>query len=250
MLADVSGHGSAVAEIANNLRLLMRRYINHIRQLTFVTRMNDAFAKLSSAGGFATAVVATFLAPTRMLTFSNAGHPIPLIYTAKDGRWRFLKIEASHESATGGPSDLPLGIFEDGTYAELEVTLEAGDMILFYTDAFIESQAPTGELLGLDAFLNVVSELGSVNPDTLLEQIVERVVALYQGNLTNDDVTLLLFRPTGKDERVPLKKRLAAPFRLARGILQSLLNGGRGIPLPEVSWENLGLTSMKAAPKK
>ena len=91
MLADVSGHGSAVAETANHLRLLMRRYVNHIQQLKFVSSMNDEFSNLNHAGGFATAVVATFLAPNRRLTFSNAGHPCPLIYTVRDQRWRLLQ---------------------------------------------------------------------------------------------------------------------------------------------------------------
>ena len=60
MLADVSGHGSAVAATANQLRLLMRRYVNHIQQVKFVSSMNDEFSNVSQAGRFATAVVATF----------------------------------------------------------------------------------------------------------------------------------------------------------------------------------------------
>lgn len=140
MLADVSGHGKAVSETANTLRLLMRRYVNHIQQLKFVTSMNGEFANLAHTGGFATAVVATFLAPTRRLTFSNAGHPCPLIYTARDRQWRLLEIQRDDEGHLCGPSDLPLGIFEEGTYAELELLLDVGDLVLFYTDAFIESR--------------------------------------------------------------------------------------------------------------
>src|SRR4051794_14837632 len=71
MLADVSGHGTAVADTATHLRMLMRRYVNHVQQLKFVSSMNDEFSNLNHAGGFATAVVATFLAPTRSLAFSN-----------------------------------------------------------------------------------------------------------------------------------------------------------------------------------
>jgi serine phosphatase RsbU (regulator of sigma subunit) len=209
---------------------------------------------LSHAGGFATAVVATFLAPTRTLTFSNAGHPVPLVYTSRDGKWRLLDSQKNNGGQLHGPSDLPLGIFENGTYAELDLELDVGDLILFYTDAFIESQAASGDLLGTDAFLKIVSELDGHQPEQLLEQIVAKVTSLHPGNLTNDDVTLLLFRPTGKASQVPFKNRILAPFRFVKGVAQSLLNGGRGMPLPEFSKENLLGTkyvplSRKAKPK-
>lgn len=240
MLADVSGHGAAVAETANHLRLLMRRYVNHIQQLKFVMSMNTEFAGLANSGGFATAVVATFLAPTRRLTFSNAGHPCPFIYTVRDRRWRQLETSKDEAGRLQGPSDLPLGIFEDGTYAELEMTLEIGDLVLFFTDALVESRDANGDLLGAEAFLKIVSELDGSQPENLLNQIVERVTSLRPGNLTDDDVTLLLFRATGEASRVPFKNRVMAPFRLLKGVADSLLNGGRGMPLPEISVANLG----------
>lgn len=248
MLADVSGHGSAVSETANNLRLLMRRYVNHIQQLKFVTSMNDEFAQVSHAGGFATAVVATFLAPNRQLTFSNAGHPCPLIYTARDRRWRLLETLPDENGKLQGPSDLPLGIFEHGTYAELKLRLELGDLVFFYTDAFIESRGPDGNLLGSNAFLDLVTAMDITHPETLPEQIVAKITSLYPGNLSDDDLTLLLFRPTGEDAHVPFTKRVMAPIRLLKGMASSLLSGGRGMPLPEFSLENLGMGSLKEPP--
>ncbi len=240
MLADVSGHGSAVAKIANDLRMLMRRYVNHIQQVKFVSSMNNEFATLASSGGFATAVVATFLAPTRRLTFSNAGHPHPLIYTARDRRWRLLETSKDDSGHLCGPSDLPLGIFEDGAYGELELMLDVGDLVLFHTDAFIEARDAKGELLGSQAFLDIVSEMGGEHPETLLEQIVTKVTSIRPGNLTDDDVTLLLFRATGEESQVPIGKRILAPFRFLKGMSESLLRGGRGMPLPEFSLANLG----------
>lgn len=233
LLADVSGHGSAVAETANHLRLLMRRYVNHFQQVKFVSSMNQEFSSLNQSGGFATAVVATFLAQTRKLTFSNAGHPPPLIYSSRDRRWRLLESNTVNRDRSHEPSDLPLGIFEDGKYAERELQLEVGDLVLFHTDAFIESRNANGEFLGTDAFLAVVNELNCDRPDSLLEQIVAKITSLYPGNLSNDDVTLLMFRSTTENYRVPLTNRVLAPFRFFGGVVASLLSGGRGMPLPE-----------------
>ena len=41
MVADVAGHGSAVAETARTLRRLMRRFMNHIDQRKIVVSMNE-----------------------------------------------------------------------------------------------------------------------------------------------------------------------------------------------------------------
>src|SRR5215210_7622302 len=44
LVADVSGHGTAVRATAVHLRELMRRYVNHIDQMRFVRSMNQQFA--------------------------------------------------------------------------------------------------------------------------------------------------------------------------------------------------------------
>src|SRR5438034_8133429 len=67
LVADVSGHGSSVAQIAGTLRSLMRKHVNQIDQSRFVKSMNEQFTSLSSAGVFATALVTTFFSPTNQL---------------------------------------------------------------------------------------------------------------------------------------------------------------------------------------
>ena len=78
LLADVSGHGDAVAKSAAGLRSLMRRYVNFLDQAKFVRALNRQFAAMSRQGRFATALATTFFAPSRVLTVCNAGHPPPL----------------------------------------------------------------------------------------------------------------------------------------------------------------------------
>src|SRR6202041_3995711 len=68
LLADVSGHGNSVAATAADFRTLMRRFVNRLDQKEFVRLLNEQFTSLSSHGTFATAVVATFFAPTGRLS--------------------------------------------------------------------------------------------------------------------------------------------------------------------------------------
>src|SRR5688572_17415858 len=68
LVADVSGHGAQVCDVAGILRTLMRKYVNYIDQGEFVRSMNRQFVTMSAAACFATAIVTTFFAPTNSLS--------------------------------------------------------------------------------------------------------------------------------------------------------------------------------------
>src|SRR6202789_3779277 len=68
LLADVSGHGNAVAATAADLRTLMRQFVNRLNQTEFVSLLNRQFGEMCTGGTYATAIVTTFFSPTRRLT--------------------------------------------------------------------------------------------------------------------------------------------------------------------------------------
>ena len=135
LLADVSGHGDAVSNIAVSLRDLLRENVNKISQERFVAEMNREFGEISSDPGFATAVVATFFEPKKSLAISVAGHPYPVYYRATKRKW----VHLSPTELDEGLENLPLGVHEDSNYPGRTITTAAGDMFLMYSDAFIES---------------------------------------------------------------------------------------------------------------
>jgi hypothetical protein len=67
LLADVVGHGQAAAETADGLKFPMRRFVNWLDQAEFVRLLNWQFSEVAPDGIFATAIVATFFAPTGRL---------------------------------------------------------------------------------------------------------------------------------------------------------------------------------------
>ncbi len=90
VVADVSGHGSSVAEFSLSLRSLLRKNINQKSQKRLVERLNRQFTEMAALRRFATALVVTYLASTNRLTVCNAGHPHPLLYSAATGTWSLL----------------------------------------------------------------------------------------------------------------------------------------------------------------
>lgn len=255
LVADVSGHGAAVCDVAGQLRGLMRRYVNFLDQTRMVESMNGAFAANSQRGCFATAVVTTFFAPTNQLTISNAGHPPPLLYRADAGEWSYVErarkpaADAGADRRAGSrPVDdaslanIPLGIIDETHYDQFDVRLRVGDLVLCYTDSLPESPGPGGELLGQAGLLRVVRSLDVADPTTLIPRLLDAVAAAGgTPSVQADDVTVLLFRPNGLAPGVPWRDRLLAPVRVLRGVVESWVRPGAGpAPMPDLTLANVG----------
>jgi phosphoserine phosphatase RsbU/P len=238
MVADVAGHGQAVAATAADLRLLMRRFVNCLDQTELVRRLNVQFATLSEQAAFATALVATFFAPTRRLTICNAGHPRPLHYSAARREWRFLSAFDTPRAA--GPRNLPLGILAVADYDAFDIELQDGDCVLAYTDALIESQDADGRDLGEGGVLRILQLLGDVEPPTLIRTLLREIEDRYPENLSADDVTVLLVRTSPRETAHPLAERLKAFARLCGTALGAVLPGAERPPVPDLNVANIG----------
>lgn len=199
ILADVAGHGSTVAAVARTLRDLLRRNINTADQQSLVRALNTQFASLSSAAVFATALTVTYLAKRELFTFCNAGHPRPLFYHAASATWRLL-------SADAGDGDLPLGIAPEIPYGQFALRTAPGDVLVLYTDYFMEARDPAGAMLGEEGLLALAASLPYASPAQFARDLLHAVDA-YRGNAAPDDDTTLLVLA-----RTPGKRR---PYRPA-----------------------------------
>ena len=218
MLADVAGHGSQVADTAQDLRALMQRYVNFTSQQKFMQAMNQKFAEVSEDGRFATTVAMSFFAPSRRLSLSNAGHPSPMWYRAKDKQWSIIGVDPDDKQSSQS-ADLPFGIEQDAGYQQTDITFAPGDMLLLYTDALIESRDADGQLLGIRGLLKRLNENTDIDdPAHVIPTLIGRLTAEDEHDLTDDDVTALLVSANGK--RGELRKMLAAPFNAMRGMLR------------------------------
>jgi len=190
VLADVCGHGTAAAKLGQLLRKLMRKHIRTLDQTVFARALNRGFSHLSRYGHFATAVLATYFAPTNHLVTCNLGHPRPLWYRSATATWDVLDYAAS--DPTAAIRNLPLGIIEGTQYRQFAVQLGERDLVLLFTDALIEARNPEGRMLGEDGLLALVQRLPEDPPETIGRSIVASVAAYRGGLPPNDDETLLV----------------------------------------------------------
>lgn len=195
-VADVSGHGADVSELATALRGFMRKNINTIDQRRMTRQLNGAFHEASSDGRFATALTASYFSPTDELIMVNAGHPRPMLYRAGEGRWSVIN-NALRSKGRASASGLPLGVIEPTEYAQQAVKLEKGDLVLIYTDSITECRDTSGRMLGEDGLLRLLAEADPSRPEGIVDTLVARIKDLNPGAALDDDLTVMLLHHNG-----------------------------------------------------
>lgn len=187
VMADVSGKGPAAAMFMAVSRTALRdasrlgrspeETMNHVNAV--LSRDNDASM-------FVTVFYAHYNVRTGKMRYVNAGHNPPYILRFRGGRELL--------PATG----LFLAAMDDTQYDADEISLEAGDILVTFTDGVTEAHIAennSGEIdlygeARLEALLEANRKSDVVS---LCEKIVEEVDAFSQ-NARHDDITILILK--------------------------------------------------------
>jgi hypothetical protein len=181
-ILDAMGHGLTASRIAN---LAVSSYRNSRRageglDATFV-EMDRVVATEIGAQSFVTGQLATIRLDDGVLQMLNAGHPLPLHFRAK----------ADIGDVPCTPS-LPLGLGSLPT-VRAEITLEPGDVVVFYTDGIPEARDAEGHVYGRQRLVEAIAaamEAEALPPEIL--RVVVRDLLDFQGGRNRDDASLIL----------------------------------------------------------
>jgi serine phosphatase RsbU (regulator of sigma subunit) len=200
ILADVSGHGEAVDGVSQALRSLMRRFMNSKSQARLICDLNREFTRLSHAGRFATAIVATYLSARHQFMLCNAGHPRPLWFSQAARTWSFINSELIE---SGQATNLPLGFDESTEYQQFELPVAEGDLIVLYTDGLTETLQDDGTMLGEAGLLAIVSAIATTDTREFGRTVIERLRDSSGNRPNEDDLTLLVLKFVAARRRTP-----------------------------------------------
>lgn len=202
MIGDVTGHDMGAAAQMGQLRSMLRTFAwcqdePPATLLRLLDRANRGLALHASA----TAVVVRLdrTAQGFDLTWSNAGHPSPVVLRA-DGTVEPLDA----------PPDIMLGVLPSSARRDHRAHLSPGDTLLLYTDGLVERRGTPylERLSGLKAVLaEHAGTATSALPDALVRQLV--------GNDLRDDVAVLALRVR---HTVPRTPRPGRPALLTRDV--------------------------------
>jgi sigma-B regulation protein RsbU (phosphoserine phosphatase) len=184
-IGDVSDKGVPASLVMAMTMTLMKR-ASHQPGMTpaeILRQVNNALAEDNQNAMFVTLFIGSLNLKTGELCFSNAGHNPPLIVGA-DGRCRYLQL----------PDGLVLGVITDTQYSDDRVQLEAGDMIVTYTDGVTEAMNTRRILYSEERLQGTLVSLAGRNVEETVSGIIASVKKYADGAPQSDDIAVLAVR--------------------------------------------------------
>ena len=170
-LADVSGKGISAALLAANIQALVRSIASvESTPLSLAKQINKHLSRYTPSDRFATAVFIVLSRDSGQLTYVNAGHNAPIVFSSGST----TSLEAT------GP---PLGLFVDAQYKTRTAVLSRGSTLLIFTDGLTDSirgEHPENRLR--DAFAESAG------------RTMANLKALVDPKFNEDDITILLVK--------------------------------------------------------
>ena len=182
-LADVSGKGMAASLLTASLEALAAGPMEMGRA------PEDMFEKLSRRlyqrtplEKFATAFVVVLRSESGAVQYANAGHNPALL------------VRASGTIEELGANGVPLGVLPEAVYSSVELTLEAGDSIVIYTDGLTEAENPSGEEYEIERLKDVCLRERARTVDEMAAAVADSIESFADGTPYGDDRTLVILR--------------------------------------------------------
>jgi serine phosphatase RsbU (regulator of sigma subunit)/pSer/pThr/pTyr-binding forkhead associated (FHA) protein len=195
-VGDVSGKGMPAALFMVAVRTLGRHLAveGHSPAETLV-KMNRALAEDNPSAMFVTLAHGIYDPPTGDMVLASGGHHLPLLRRA-DGTVHEL---AHRTGRLLGYQGLDLHV------TDAHFSLSPGDVLVFYTDGYIEARAPSREMFGLERLSDIVRRFVPVLSLSTCAEIATRAVYDFTGSKeSQDDLTLFLLRrsaPATEDQK-------------------------------------------------
>ena len=189
VIGDVTDKGVPAALVMATTRSILRSTAHaSISPGKVLEQANDLLHPDIPPKMFVTCLYAILDPVSGHLEYANAGHDLP--------HWRH-NGKVTELRATG----MPLGLMPEMFYEEKEVTLGAGDSVLFYSDGLVEAHNPQREMFGFPRLARLLEEKGHGTPaiDYLLAEL-----SVFTGKdwEQEDDVTLVTLRREERESKV------------------------------------------------
>jgi sigma-B regulation protein RsbU (phosphoserine phosphatase) len=186
VVGDISGKGISAALLMASLHSAIRSSLSEtsqdgdqVRRMAKVVRgVNQQLYRRTSPESYSTLVLAHYEADTNTLSYCNAGHHPPLV---------FSEAEVSRLTAGG----TVVGLFEKWDFRGDSAQLSAGNVVLFYTDGIIEASNSKGEQFGTDRLIEIVRSNAFLTAHDIQALLVEQVFDWIGSCDQADDMTVV-----------------------------------------------------------
>jgi sigma-B regulation protein RsbU (phosphoserine phosphatase) len=202
VIGDVCGKGADAAALTALVRYTIRALATRERDPSEVLELvNQAILRHRSDNRFCTVGLAKLDLEEgggARVTFSNGGHPLPLV-TRADG-----------SAEPFGLHGTLLGVASDPGLSDQTIDIAPGEGLVLYTDGVTEARAPD-VLLEPEDLARVVERCPPGAADEMA-QCIEDAVLEGEPRTPQDDIAILVLRALSGGEAAPARGRAGARF--------------------------------------
>ena len=183
MLGDVSGKGIPAALLMATARTVLRVQGQSLsRPAEVVERANLMLCEETTQSEFVTVFYALLDIQEGNLTYVNAGHNYPLLFRGN----QVIPLES------GG---VPLGLFCDSSYREEVIPVQPGDLLVIYSDGYVELVDDSGQQFGVERFQQVISTHRRLKAEEIVNRLEETMVRFENSTgRGGDDRTVVVLK--------------------------------------------------------
>jgi len=179
-IADVVGKGIPAALLMSNLQAAVRAFASEaVEPQALCHQVNRILCGNIAEGRFISFFYSVLDAPTGVMTYTNAGHYLPMLVRA-DGSVERL--------GAGGPV---LGVLPDAEYEQAHVGIGPGDRLVMFTDGLTEARSAADEEFGEERLLDAAVAHRACSAPALQARLADSV-AIFTGGRLQDDATLIV----------------------------------------------------------
>ncbi|MFQ5652750.1 MAG: PP2C family protein-serine/threonine phosphatase [bacterium] len=188
IIGDVSGKGVSAAFYMTMVKGILKtlsKTTSTPRQL--LSEMNLIFYENVPQNVFISVIYGEFDVDKRVLKFARAGHN-PLI----------MRKHAAGKTEFVVPKGLAIGLDKGGLFSrtieEIEISIEKGDVFVFYTDGISESVNKKGDEFGEERLRQVVQDNTNGSAQNLLDKVSAEVARFSGDAQQHDDFTIVVVK--------------------------------------------------------
>jgi sigma-B regulation protein RsbU (phosphoserine phosphatase) len=184
VLGDVSGNGVPAALAATSIGLLLPRLHPLDDPRRALGELNADLMDNLPGDAFVTLILAEFDPDAAALKVWNAGHPPPLLWSTR--KQSVITTEIYNPL---------LGVVPRWSGNPEIRSLDAGDVLVIYSDGLIEARNEDREMFGIERAAAVLQANGCKEPQAIADTLMTAVNAWGP---VQDDLTIVVCKYTGK----------------------------------------------------
>lgn len=186
VVGDASGDSVPAALVMNAVRGSVRTLIDVCRHKIenterLMSYVNRALTEVTPVHQFMSLFIGVLDSESLTLTYTNAGHPCPLIH-----RGLGFKTLESH--------GVLAGVTLDATYSRSVLQLAPGDSFIAFSDGVSEAMNTEREMFRYEGVIGAIRDTDGVTAQQIMSRVLGKLELHLHGSHSGDDRSMLVIR--------------------------------------------------------